>query len=311
MNTFKKHKIRLKGYQTENGKIPFSLLKDITAQVTRIAESTMLSYVEGNSTIKRGKTPSWLSNSIEFNLTGIKKGSTVLEIEAPHLSETIGEFQPLLFHDITFEELKGKSALDLSFYAYNQAISRNENSYLLDKNLLHEMSKLNKILDSDDAELIFESRNTQVSVKKSDLTEIQLFKQKSPDSLKTQVKGKLDTLSHSKSQLELITKGKKIRAQLSNNLNFDEIFKFFGEDVVITGNAHFTPNGAVKSFEIQKIRIANENDSYFEKLPIPIFPEFELTNQVQKNYQGTKISKIFGQWPGDESTDELLELLTK
>lgn len=312
MNTFKKHKLRLKGYQTENGKIPFSLLKDISIQITRIAESTILSYVEGNSTIKRGKTPVWLSNSIDFNLTGVKKGSTVLEVEAPTLSETIGDFQLPLHQDFNANELKDKSALDLSFYAYRQAIIKNESSYLLDKNLLKEITKLNKILDSDKAELIFESADLSVSIMKNDISEIQIMEQKSPNSLKTQIKGKLDTISHSKSQLELITKGKKIRAQLSQNLNFDDILKYFGEEVVITGLAHFTPSGSVKSFEILKIRISNQNDSYFEKIPSPIFPEFQTKDLVSKtNYQGTKFDKIFGKWPGDESTEDLIELLTK
>lgn len=305
------HKIRLKGYKTENGKIPFSLLKDITLQVTRIAESTLLSYVEGNSTIKRGKTPVWLSNSLDFKLTGIKKGSTVLQVEAPTLNESIGQFQLPLFQDFNSNELENKTALDLSFYAYKQATSENNSSHLLDKNLLNELSKLSKILDSDKAELIFETKDDTITVNKRELNEIQILEQKAPESLKTQIKGKLDALSHSKSQLELITDGKKIRAQLSTNLNFDDIFEYFGEDVVITGMAHFTPNGTIKSFEILKIRISNPSDSYFEKIPTPIFPEFQISEIEKSKYNGSKLSKLFGKWPGDESTDDLLELLTK
>ncbi len=302
----------MKGFQTENGKIPFSLLRDITIQVTRIAESTLLSYVEGNSTIKRGKTPTWLTNSLDFKLTGIKKGSTVLELEAPTLKNTIGDFQLPLFQDFDSEELNNKTALDLSFYAYDQAITNSDNSHLLDKNLLRELTRLNKILDSEKAELIFESGKNEISIKKEKISEIQILEQNSPNSLKTQIKGKLDALSHSKSQLELITKGKKIRAQLSANLNFEDIFEFFGEDVVITGLAHFTPNGTIKSFEILKIRISEPTDSYFEKIPTPIFPEFRMDKIENKSKaNGSRLSKLFGQWPGDESTEELLELLTK
>lgn len=312
MSAFIKHKLRLKGYQTENGKIPFSLLKDITVQITRIAESTLLSYVEGNSTIKRGKAPTWLTESLDFNLTGITKGSTVLELEAPALKETIGNFQIPLFQDFKVEELAHKTAIDLSFYAYQQATLRKQDSPILDKNLLLEFTKLNRILDSDQAELIFESSKEKISINKETVNKIQLLEQKSPDSLKTQIKGKLDALSHSKSQLELLTEGKSIRAQLSSQLNFKDIFNFFGEDVVITGYAHFTPKGTIKSFEILKIRIAEKGDAFFEAIPTPIFPEFQLNEpELRLKNKGSKLSKLFGQWPGDESADDILELLSK
>ncbi len=310
MSKYKRHTIKLKGFQTENGKIPFSLLKGLGEQLTRLAESTLLSYVEGSSKIKRGKTPEWLSSAIEFNLTGIRKGSTVLDIESPILSENIGNIQLPIFQDFESTKLKETSALDLSFFAYEQALKNQEESYLLDKNLLKEITKLNRILQSDKAEIVFESNGTKLEITRDTLSEIKVLEEKTPPSIKAKITGKLDVLQHSKSQLELVTEGKKIRAKLSEKLNFDDVFQLFGEEVSISGEANFNPAGKITSFEIQAIKKAESEDEYFRNLPQPIFKEFDLKRIVEaKGYRGSNIDKVMGKWPGDESTDELLELL--
>ncbi|MDD3876664.1 MAG: hypothetical protein PHT69_08590 [Bacteroidales bacterium] len=310
MGKYKKHTLRLKGYETENGKIPFSLLKGLGDQLTRLAESTLLSFFEGNSTIKRGKTPEWLSNSIEFNLTGIRKGSTVLEIEAPLLSNCIDNFQLPFFSEYETDKLPASSALDLSFYVYGLASKNLQDSYLLDKNLLKEITKLKKILSSDKAEIIFESENDIYEITKDTLSEIKILEEKTPPSINAKIVGKLDVLQYSKSQLEILTDNKKIRALLSNELSFNDIFPFFGQDVSITGIANFNPAGAVSSFEIKEIKKADKKDNFFRGVPQPLFKEFDIQRLVEKKqYRGTNFENLIGKWPGDETTDQLLEML--
>ena len=310
MNDFKKHTIKLKGYQTEDGKISFKLLKDLGDQLTRLAASTLLSYVEGSSKIKRGKSPVWLTNSIDFNLTGIGEGSTVLEIEAPILSESLAEVQLPIFQEIDSSKLKETSALDLSFFAYEQALNNKEESYLLDKNLLREIMQFKKVLESEGAEIIFESNQTEFKITNNILSEIKVLEDKTPPSRKAKVTGKLDVLQHSQSQLELVTDGKKMRAKLSGKLNFDDVLKLFGEDVILSGIANFNPAGKITSFVIQSIKKAASEDDYFRHIPQPIFKEFDLQRVVEaKGYKGTDIEELIGKWPGDESTEELLALL--
>lgn len=310
MSNYKKHTLKLKGYETENGKIPFSLLKGLSEQLTRLAESTLLSYIEGNSKVKRGKTPSWLMESIDFNLTGIREGSTILDIEAPILSESMGNQQIPIFQDFQVDELKKTSALDLSFFVYKQALGNHQDSNLLDKNLLKEIIKLNKILDSDKAEIIFTSNNEKFEITKNTLSEIKILEEKTPSAIKAKITGKLDVLQHSKSQLEILIDGKKIRAKLSEKIQFDDVFQLFGQDVSVSGIANFNPAGKISSFEITAIKKAESEDDYFRSMPQPIFKEFNLKRiKTENEYQSTNIENLIGKWPGDESTDELLEML--
>jgi len=311
MNNYKKHILQLKGNEIANGKISFSFLQEIIGQLTRLAESALLSYIEGNSRIKRkkGKTPNWLLKSIDFHLTDIKEGPTILDIEAPLLSENIDSVQISGFQEFKLEEI---SALDLSFFAYMQAFENQKESNLLDKNLLKEIINLNKILDSEDAKIIFISNGKKIEVTKNTLAEIKILEEKTPPSSKAKITGKLDTLQHSKSQLEIKTAGKKIRAKLSEKIQFNDITKLLGADVSLSGIANFNPAGEIASFEISAIRKADVGDDYFRTIPPAVFKDFDLKRIIKKNkYKGSNLDNLLGKWPSDETIDELLEMTKK
>jgi len=307
MSNYKKHILQLKGNDITNGKISFSFLQEIIGQLTRLAESTLLAYIEGNSKIKRRKTPNWLLKSIDFHLIDIKEGPTILDIEAPLLSENIDSMQISGFHEFKLEEV---SALDLSFFAYMQAFENQQESNLLDKNLLKEIINLNKILDSDDAKIIFISNGKKIEVTKNTLSEIKILEEKTPPSSKAKITGKLDVLPHSKSQLEIETAGKKIRAKLSEKIHFNDISELIGEEVSTFGIANFNPAGEITSFEVTTIKKAGTEDDYFRTTPPVVFKEFDLKRVIKKNkYKGSNLDNLLGKWPGDETIDELLEML--
>lgn len=292
------------------GKVSFSLIQALGERLTRLAESTLLSYAEGSSKIKRGKSPKWLLGAIDFQLTGITKGSTILSIEAPRLEEHIKNIQLPLFQDLDTAELGKNTALDLSFFAYEQALNNQEDSFLLDKNLLKELSKFQKLLQTDGATLSFESNSKQLEINRKTLSEIKVLEEKTPAGRKAKVTGMLDVLQHSKSQLELLVAGKKMRARLAEQIHLEEVLELFGKEVTVSGMANFNPAGKITSFEIQNIRQAAAEDDYFRTLPQPIFQELHIQDIAKRTgYRGTDLSKVLGQWPGEESTDELLELL--
>ena len=124
------HSIRLSDFGMDDGTIALSLLSKISDQLIRISESTLRLYVEGNSHLKRGKMPDWLQKSIEFKLTGITKGSTVLAIEAPVLSETLKSIQYPLFNELESKDYSRDTALSLAMLAYQKAISEDRETDL-------------------------------------------------------------------------------------------------------------------------------------------------------------------------------------
>ncbi len=311
-----RHTIRLQGFDLENGKISFSLLAKLNEQLLRLAESTLRSFVDGNSTLKRGKQAEWLTQSLDFNLSGLKSGSTILEVEAPLLKETMGNMQVPMFGDLPMDEVTSTSALGLGLYAFDRAIQGDVNSFILDKHLLKEMRHFGKFLSKKGSSIEVSSgkKSKTIRLKKEVIEKIKTIEDKTPASIKTKVTGVLDVLKHSNNQLELIVDdSKRIRAVLSEQLAISELTHFFGKEVTVSGTANYNPSGDVISFEISGYKPVNKKEKYFSQLPKPLFEETDLkriaNEQNYKGYHTEKVKKITRQMEVEESLEDLLAAL--
>jgi len=311
-----RHIIRLQGFDLENGKISFSLLAKLNEHLLRLSESTLRSFVNGNSTLKRGKQADWLTKSLDFNLSGLKSGSTILEVDAPILKDTMGNMQVPLFGDQPIDDVSKTSALGLGLYAFEQAIKGDMNSPILDKHLLKEMRHFGKFLNKKGSSIEVSSgkKSKVIRLKKEVIEKIKTIEDKTPASIKTKVTGVLDVLKHSINQLELIVdETKRIRALLNEQIAISELTPFFGKEVTVSGTANYNPSGQIISFEITGYKPVNKKDHFFNQLPKPLFEETDLKRIVKtQNYKGygtDKVKKIVGQLQVEESLEELLAAL--
>lgn len=310
-----KHTVRLRGFDLENGKISFSLLSKLNDHLIRLSESTLRSFVEGNSTIKRGKQAEWLSKSLDFQLSGIKEGSTILEIEAPILKDTISSMQMSMFSDQPIEDVTKNSALGLGIFAFNQALGGHLESFLLDKHLLKEMREFGRFLNKKGSsmELGTNRKTKPLKLKKESIEKIKSIEEKTPESIKTKVTGTLDMLKHSNNQLELIVGDKRIRALLSDNIKIGQLTEFFGSEVTVIGVAHYNPLGQITSLEISDFKKAKNKDKFFEQIPKPLFVETDLKriseNQKYKGYNTDRVKKITTELEVQDSLEDLLGAL--
>src|SRR5690554_5906088 len=105
-----KHQIILKNFALEDGKITFSKLKELQDKLTALAEGAVLNLVEGRSKAGRGQKPKWLKEVTDFQITGLNSGSTILEIEAPEISQVYQNKQYGIFDEPEAVELLNESA---------------------------------------------------------------------------------------------------------------------------------------------------------------------------------------------------------
>lgn len=310
-----KHTVRLQGFDLENGKISFSLLTRLSERLIRLSESSLLSLVEGNSTIKRGKQAEWLSRSLDFQLSGITQGSTILEIEAPILKQTITNIQISMFSDHSIDDIAKTSALGLGVIAFNQALSGKLNSSLLDKHLLKEMRQFGTLLNKKGATIEIDARKKgkSIELRKESIEKIKSIEEKTPPSIKTKVTGVLDMLKHSNNQLELIVDEKRIRAILTDRLRINDLKEFLGTVVTVTGTAHYSPLGNITSLEIVGFKEVDKKEKYFEHLPHPLFQETDLKRiaetQKYQGYNAEKVKKISEVLKVEQSLEDLLAAL--
>lgn len=287
-----KHRIILKNFDLENGKISFSKLAELQERLTALAEGAVLNLIEGRSKPSPGQKPKWLKEVIDFQITGLKSGSTILEIEAPEISEVYNGKQFGIFDGPEAETLLNESAFGLSSYLYDKAISQPESSGLLDKYLLQKITAFNKILDNDESEVNLisqgQSQIKSVSIKRTSLKKISVTEQKTRESVKTSIIGMLDVMRHKKEQMEIVTTGdQRIRAFPGNNLNIKKLKNYFGENVKITGLAHFKTDGNLNYIEILDIQTAKGEAEYAEELTLPIFEDVDLKRLAkEQDWQG-------------------------
>jgi hypothetical protein len=311
-----RHTVKLQGFDLENGKISFSLLAKLNEQLLRLSESTLRSFVIGNSSLKRGKQAEWLTQSLDFNLSGLKSGSTILEVDAPMLKDTMGAMQVPLFGDLPVDDVTSNSALGLGLYAFEKAMQGDVNSFILDKHLLKEMRQFGKFLNKrgSSIEVSTGKKAKVIKLKKEVIEKIKTIEDNTPASIKTKVTGVLDMMKHSNHQLELLVDGtKRIRAILNDQLAVSDLTAFFGKELTVSGIANYNPSGDVISFEISGYKSANKKETYFNQLPVPLFEETDLKRIAQqqnyKGYQSDKVKNIAGKMEIEDSLEDLLAAL--
>jgi len=309
------HSIRLSDFGMDDGTIALSLLSKISDQLIRISESTLRLYVEGNSHLKRGKMPDWLQKSIEFKLTGITKGSTVLSIEAPVLSETLKSIQYPLFNELDSKDYSRDSALSLAMLAYQKAISEDRETDLLDKALLGEMLVFKDLLDSGKRKIEMDcpSLSRKVILETSSFDKIRVLESTTPEPIKIKLSGKLDVLKHSNSLAEIITPQKRVKVKLPDNIGFDLLKPLFGKEVTVTGLANLNPARQLVSILLADIHPINSDDSFFNAIP-PVLKETTDIKQliVAQKYtrvKTTEFNKLAEELNITESVEEMINAL--
>ena len=77
-----KYNLKLEGLDSRPGTISTRALFKLLEQFTSCAELGLRLAIEGQSS-RPGPAPKWLEKATDFVFTGLKKGSTILGIEAP------------------------------------------------------------------------------------------------------------------------------------------------------------------------------------------------------------------------------------
>ncbi len=85
-----KYKIKLNNLNTPKGTISVLALRELVERLIDASEKALKLAIDGTSS-KKGQPPAWLKASVDFLVTGLKEGSTVIEMDCPTLKETAKE----------------------------------------------------------------------------------------------------------------------------------------------------------------------------------------------------------------------------
>ncbi len=307
-----RYKVSIQGLATPRGAISFNTLKTITEILSQGAERALRLAIEGQS-VKKGPAPAWLSKSTDFILAGIQKGSTALVVDAA----TLGEVAHDQISQMDFWHTPPKAsdtALTILSQSLHEASAEILESERYDTGVLDALLNLRQPLRDNgiSIKLTSDKRPDESFVlDRVAFNTMQKIKQATPEPHAVLVSGFFDAIEHSRRLFQLAMKnGETIRGKIDESLvDLEHMRKLWGQQVTIKGILHYNASGRPRFLEAQAINASQAGDELFEAIDVSQSPS-QIWRQAKAEMAGRDVvAEIWGKWPGDESIEELLDML--
>lgn len=307
-----KYKVSLKGLPTPSGSISFCALRKTIEVIHDGAERALRLSLEGASK-KTGPVPNWLSRSTDFILTGIGSGSTTLVFEAPLLGEVAAAqiHQPDLWNLVPAPE---DTALTILSKSVTDAMQHKLDSDRYDGGVLETLLEFRHLLDKDGVRVQLSAarrRKENFCLDPKSFRAFEKLKSETPEPQTVIVTGFFNMIQHSDRQFELtLESGQTVRGKLEEKMiPVEQMRNLWGKKVTIKGVLYFNASKKPRLLEAHTISTAVKEDQVFETIPLPI-PSTDLVQHIaEQSSRRNVVSEIWGEWPGDETTEEILNAL--
>jgi hypothetical protein len=303
-----KHIIKLNGSHLRRHGVSSLVLQDLFDVIIEGSIRALRLRLEGRSTVA-GKLPSWLEAVGDFEV--IVNNPTQIEIEAPPLSVAAPDKfgQVSLFSDID----PSKSSLVFFEDSLEDALKGEADSDLYDNGLLDTFSGFSNLLAHGiDCIEISNGRPREkgpLQVSSENVKTIKELQRKTPSNRRVRIAGKVDTIRHSDRMFTLILDSGQALRGIAVNIEAEELAQFFGKIAVVSGTAVFRPSGSLLRIEAEHIESAKGDVSVWSIEPKPLESDMDARALRKPQDQYSGLNAIFGQWPGDETDDEVLTAL--
>lgn len=308
--------IELTGLDAAPGAIDAPMLRDLLDALIEAAGRALRLSVEGTST-RPGPQPDWIERSVQFTVLGLRKGSTVLPIEAPLLGDTAGFV--ISQQDIWQPKPEPEdTSLSLLARVMRDVEAENRESELYDRGVLQAIEDFGRVVKNGEVITI---RNTKTSeptfaITHNHIQQAECLKRDTPDPRAVIVSGWLDVIEHSQRAFSLRTEdGRKIKGIVRQAaVSSERLRDLWGKKVTLQGHAHFTPAQSMRIIETRVIRPFRERDQIFERSKTELEKEASVQMSgvhppLEFSDAGDALRAIRGKWPGEESIEEILDAL--
>lgn len=312
MNTQRYH-LCLSGLRENRGQIKAVSLRRVLAALLRTAERATRLLATGQGS-ERGPKPGWLDASLDFTITGLKPGSTVLDIEAPHLGETA--YEEFVQHEFWCERPNPEdTALDLAALAIEEAGAAEPSGDRFDSAVLEAILKFKKAAGTSGIryELIPQgSARGQFTLDEHVYVRVDERLKSMPAPKAFVVSGRLDEIGYGGGRFRLLLgQDSQLLGRLQPDSPGTEALRLlWGKPATVEGIVHFKANGQPRLIEARRISACVEGDRVFEEMPSAEKTDtHDIVTTQRKRPRSNDPIVLAGAWPGDESIDELLTQL--
>lgn len=303
--------IKIIGEDEDNGLMEFDRLNLLTKSTKDIATKALMLRLKGFSEITPDKK---LKKALALrlqNIAGNEQEGTSLTIDCTHFSETIKGLQYELFKPK--EEVLKLTPMALVIQSFQSALNDDNEDADLDKPLLKSLMSFKKNFISDNEIIYLSNRGSvaEVRLTKDAFEKIGQLEESIPEPKKVIVNGQLDEMKVSKGKLGLQTAQGFVSVIAKDKTIIEDIIRFMGKEVTITGMAHYKANGQLSFVEIQEYHEPGQRDKYFSKKPHAMTAKQQVLFQVKqgKGLNSLDALKSISGLLGDISDQEFEEML--
>lgn len=305
VNVSRAHLI-LRGPGAKGVRVSARLLRATVDVLVDAVEEAVRLRVEGRSRA-RGSKPAWLERAAGFEVE-LTQGSTVLELEAPPLAEVCPAVfaQGELFEPVAAD----RSSIDVFADSLADVIGRERDSDLYDEGFLDTVLDLGKVFDQGIESVEFEGSRV-VAVRGEDLPGVRDLRRSIPPDQRVRLAGMLDSLRHSNRTFEIVLAGgESVRGVLAaESGEIAEVGPQLGSMVTVEGTAKFRASGRLLRLDADWISATSGDAALWSAPPRPLFAPLGPADLRLPQGPRSGVAAIFGQWPGDESEEEVQALL--
>lgn len=303
--------IKIIGEDEDNGLLEFDRLNLLTKSTKDIATKALMLRLRGFSEITPDKK---LKKALALrlqNITGNEQEGTSLTIDCTHFSETIKGLQYELFRPK--EEVLQLTPMALVIQSFQSALNDDNEDADLDKPLLKSLMSFKKNFISDNEIFYLSNRGSvaEVRLTKDAFEKIGQLEESIPEPKKVIVNGHLDEMKVSKGKLGLQTAQGFVNVFAKDKTIIEDIIRFMGKEVTISGMAHYKANGQLSFVEIQEYHEPGQRDKYFSKKPHAMTAKQQVLFQVKqgKGLNSLDALKSISGLLGDINDEEFEEML--
>ena len=304
--------IKLQGAEEDNGTIEFDRLIQLAEIIKSIAKGALQIRLVGFSKLM-GQPPKKISNALKIRLSGLYEENlyTALELECEPFSKYLIGWQGEIFNPTILDELPNLTPVSLVMNTFRGVLEQDKDYEWVDKPLLKKLSDFKGLFLNDLETIQFSNRGSvpELILKKNDFDKINSIQESIPEAQFEVISGKLDTLKYSASRILVETNEGFVNGILSEDISTDDISKYWLKDITLTGTAHYKPNGRLSFIEVERIFPMEESNVFFNKIPKTESIEQQIKRQLSEKKHFNYLSEIVGQWPGEESFEEILTQL--
>lgn len=308
------YQLRVTGLSDDGGTIRVSQLVGVLDALQQTARRATSLLAMGSGAVK-GRGSGWLADATDFKVTGLKAGSTVFEVAALPLATAVPDrfAQRSLWGDSSITD---DTALDLVARAIREAQETDPagdwfDSTVLETILTFPIPKHCPTVSYALSPIGTSNGHGSFVLERQVRHRIRERLQSIPASRAFVVSGTIDEVKYPTKGFRLTLPDEShIRGRLVDGAAVESLRPLWGRPATVEGMVHFKASGRPRLIEARKVMAPVPGDAIFRELPVADAMIVGERDRIRLGpADSINLDRIANKWPGDESIDELMEMI--